>query len=383
MIEKIVIRNFKSLKDVKLELKPLNVITGINGVGKSSLIQTLLLFRQSFLKGEFKEGISLDGELTGNLGSVRDIENISSDEDVIEISINNCINTFRTKTQKDETILRGRNNLSGIKNNSLFSKSNFQYISASRISPDSNFKKSSYNIENKQFGKNGEHVVSYISEYGKIQSNKQNKGKSQAIVNIVKGENGLFLPLEAQINHWLNYISKDVRLNISKVNTTNYNLNFEYFNGTSWDSFTSENSAFGLTYSLPVITALLAASAGDIVIIENPESDLHPQAQSKLGELIARCANSGVQVIIETHSDHILNGIRVAISSSPSFISNDNTIIFYFYKEAMSSNTLVETIKMDNKGRIPIKELKTKGISGFFDQIDLDYLRILKNQLGK
>lgn len=379
MINKIRIRNFKSLKDVSLELKSLNVVTGINGVGKSSLIQALLLLRQSFIKGEYKDGISLDGELTGNLGSVRDIENISSGDQLIEISFNDCVNEFNTLSQKEETILRGKNNLLKLKNNSLFSKNKFQYISASRISPESNFKKSSYNIENKQFGKNGEHVVSYISEYGKIQSNKQKNRKSQAIVNIVKDDKDEYLPLEAQINHWLNFISDDVRLGIIKTSTTSYNLNFEFYNGNSWDSFSSENSAFGLTYSLPVITALLAASKGDIVIIENPESDLHPQAQSKLGELIARCANSGVQVIIETHSDHILNGIRVAISSKPSIISNDKVAIFYFHKEIKSSNTIVENIKVDEKGRMPIKELKANGIKGFFDQFDKDYLKILKS----
>ncbi|MBL0181003.1 MAG: AAA family ATPase [Chitinophagaceae bacterium] len=101
------------------------------------------------------------------------------------------------------------------------------------------------------------------------------------------------LPLESQINYWLNFISEDVRLSIMKINTTNYNLNFEFYNGSNWDSFSTENSAFGLTYSLPVVTSLLAASPGDIVIIENPESDLHPKAQSKLGELIVRCANEG------------------------------------------------------------------------------------------
>lgn len=382
MIEKIKIRNFKSLKVVDLKLKQLNVITGINGVGKSSLIQSLLLLRQSFLRGEHKEGVSLDGELTGNLGSIGDIENKSSVEHLIEITINESVNVFKTKNQKDDTIMNGKLGLTKLKNNSLFSKSKFQYISASRIAPGLQFKKSSFNIENKQFGKHGEHVVSYIAEYGKIQSEKQKNKKYQAIVNLAKGETGQDLPLESQINYWLNFVSDDVRLNIQKVNTTNYNLNFEFFNGSNWDSFSTENSAFGLTYSLPVVASLLAASPGDIVIIENPESDLHPKAQSKLGELIVRCANEGVQVIIETHSDHLLNGIRVAVSTKPSLISHENVNVFYFYKEPMTSNTLVESIDIDSNGRMPIKEMKARGIEGFFDQLDKDYLRLMKNQIN-
>lgn len=383
MINKVRIRNFKSLKDLSLELKPLSVISGINGVGKSSLIQSLLLLRQSFFRGEFKEGISLDGDLTGNLGSVGDVENKSSVENTIEISVNDCKNIFFTKDQKDDTILRGHTEISKLKTNSLFSKNRFQYISASRISPGSQYRKNSFNIQNKQFGKSGEYVVSYISEYGNLQSKKNSLRKSQVNLNLVKDESGSDLPLESQINYWLNFIADDVRLNIVKSNTTSYYLNFEFYNGTSWDSFSSENSAFGLTYSLPVVTALLAASPGDIVIIENPESDLHPRAQSKLGELIVRCASHGVQVIIETHSDHILNGIRLAVSGKAPLLDADKVSVFFFYKNSMSSNTLVENISIDRSGRMPIKEVKARGISGFFDQFDLDYLSLIKNMDSK
>ncbi|WP_180834594.1 AAA family ATPase, partial [Vibrio parahaemolyticus] len=63
---------------------------------------------------------------------------------------------------------------------------------------------------------------------------------------------------------------------------------------------------------LPIVLALLVTKPGGLVIIENPEAHLHPKGQSYLGRLIQRTAEAGVQVIIETHSDHLLNGIRVA-----------------------------------------------------------------------
>jgi predicted ATPase len=383
MIKNIKIRNFKSLKDINLIFRNLNIITGINGVGKSSLIQSILLLRQSYLKNQITNGISLEGELTGNLGSVIDIINRQSNSEEIEISINDCKCLFFTKDRLDETLLKGEYDFEIMKDNPIFSPDKFQYISASRISPESQFKKNTYGIENKQFGKSGEFVVSYISEVGKKNFEKDFNSRYKPLISMVHGENDEILPLENQINYWLNSVAENVRLNIQKTTSTKYELNYEFYNGESWDSHSASNSAFGLTYSLPIIASLLAATPGDIVILENPESDLHPQAQSKLGELIARCAKEGIQVIIETHSDHILNGIRLAISNEPSLISNEDVKIFYFYKETNDTFTSFIDVKIDEHGKMPIKELRANGITGFFDQIDNDYKKMFANQNAK
>ncbi|WP_256009104.1 DUF3696 domain-containing protein [Desertivirga xinjiangensis] len=380
MIYKIKLRNFKALKDLTLNLKKLNVITGINGVGKSSLIQAILLLRQAYQSNQLKYGISLDGPYTGNLGSIKDIENSQSECSEIEISINDTSFLFSTKDQRGDTVLKGEIDFTPLLDNSLLSQDRFQYISASRVSPDAHFVKNTYAIENKNLGKNGEFAVSYISEVGQKSFDKEQNSKYRPSICLVLDSEGDPLPLEAQINYWLNHISDNVRLNILKTVATKYELYFDSFNGLNWDSYSASNSAFGLTYSLPIITSLLIAQPGDIVILENPESDLHPRAQSKIGELIARCANSGVQIIVETHSDHVLNGIRLAVSNKPSLVSHEDVKVFYFFKEQASVFTSVEEILIDAKGRMPIKELRVRGITGFFDQIDQDYRQLFLNQ---
>lgn len=76
------------------------------------------------------------------------------------------------------------------------------------------------------------------------------------------------------------------------------------------ESYRAVNVGFGLSYVLPIVLALLVTKPGGLVIIENPEAHLHPRG-SYLGRLIALAAEAGVQVVVETHSDHIINGIRL------------------------------------------------------------------------
>jgi len=380
MIKQVKLRNFKSLKDVTLNLKNLNVITGINGVGKSSLIQAILLLRQAYQSHQTNHGISLDGPYTGNLGCIKDIENSQSESGEIEISINETSFVFPTTDRRDETVLKGKIDFTALKDNSILSQDRFQYISASRVAPEAQFTKNTYAIENKYLGKNGEFTVSYISEVGQKSFDKPHNLKYRPSICVAFDNENNPLPLEGQINYWLNYVSDNVRLNIIKTVATKYELYFDSFNGLNWDSYSASNSAFGLTYSLPIITSLLIAQPGDVVIIENPESDLHPRAQSKMGELIARCANEGVQIIVETHSDHVLNGIRLATSYKPSLISHNEIKVFYFFKELASLSTTVEEILIEPNGKMPLKQLKVNGITGFFDQIDEDYKQLFINQ---
>ncbi|MBK9636389.1 MAG: AAA family ATPase [Bacteroidetes bacterium] len=77
---------------------------------------------------------------------------------------------------------------------------------------------------------------------------------------------------------------------------------------TPTEPFSAENVGFGLSYALPIIVAALSSSENSLILVENPEAHLHPRGQSQLAKLLALAAQSGVQIIIETHSEHIING---------------------------------------------------------------------------
>ncbi len=118
---------------------------------------------------------------------------------------------------------------------------------------------------------------------------------------------------------------------------------------------------------MPIIATGLIAKSGDIFIVENPEAHLHPRAQSRLTEFFARLSVNGVQIFIESHSEHILNGIRVNALNPEINISNEEVSIYYFNEEFKS-----EKLNIDEKGKI------ANWPNGFFDQQEIDLAQIFK-----
>ena len=74
---------------------------------------------------------------------------------------------------------------------------------------------------------------------------------------------------------------------------------------------------FGVSQVLPVIVALLSAPSGSLVILEHPDIHLHPRAQSDLADLLIDVASAGeIQILVESHSEHLLARIQRRIAES-------------------------------------------------------------------
>ena len=120
------------------------------------------------------------------------------------------------------------------------------------------------------------------------------------------------------------------------------------------------NVGFGLSYALPVIVAALTASPGTLFLVENPEAHLHPAGQSLIGQFLTRVAAAGVQVVVETHSDHVINGMRLAAARDGLLPPSD--AIIHFLADAGTRHT----IEIQGSGAL------TEWPPGFFDQSELD-----------
>lgn len=239
----------------------------------------------------------------------------------------------------------------------------FQYLSADRVPPRSHHQVSDYNVRLlNSIGNHGEYAVNYVSSCGaKDLGNPALQHPNQPSMRFIDN-----------LNSWMSEISPGVRVLASHDTKSNSaNLAYSFENGADiTNEFKPQNVGFGLSYVLPVVVAVLRSNPGDLIIIENPESHLHPAGQSAIGRMCSIAASSGVQLIIETHSDHFLNGIRVAVKERK--ISPDD--VYLNFVERASCNEHSSTIK---KPRIDVDGRINFWPDGFFDEWDKSLGKLL------
>ena len=164
MIQKLYIRNFKPLKEVELSLGRLNLLAGINGMGKSSLIQVLLLLKQSLPRLE-QGTLLLNNEEFAALGKGRDVFYQYSKEPYIEFELTNdkgFSKYWKFNYQAEREYLEGEKQYDLRELSAQFNlfSDNFQYLNAERIGPRQFHLSSSSYIETlKQIGSKGEYAV--------------------------------------------------------------------------------------------------------------------------------------------------------------------------------------------------------------------------------
>jgi len=104
---------------------------------------------------------------------------------------------------------------------------------------------------------------------------------------------------------------------------------------------------FGVSQTLPVIVALLVAKPGQIVYIEQPEIHLHPRAQFNMAELLADAANQGVKVVAETHSSLLLRGVQTLVTQGQ--LAPERVKLHWFSRDKDGA-TVVDTAVLDKNG---------------------------------
>lgn len=371
MINKIVLKNFKCFQNLELPLSNLNLLSGINSMGKSTVIQALLLLRQALEKGSLKQGIYLNGEYV-QIGTGQDLLYFNADSDIEIALIEQSGEEHRWVLQyvSDSDYLSTTTNiniddLSELQTRINLFNSNFEYIMAERLGPRKSYEKSSYDVQVKNHvGLYGQHVVYYLEKHA-----------DDLIDNtaVILGEGNT---LKNQTEQWMNTISPGIRFEFNDVQTADVvslkvrQIESAASMGTIME-YKPVNVGFGISYCLPIIVALLKAKPDDLVILENPEAHLHPQGQRKIGELIARAAQGGAQIIVETHSDHILNGVRLSVKQQK--LEKEKVKLYYFCSKTVDDITrhTYESPVLDEMGRLNFWP------KGFFDEWDNTLLELL------
>lgn len=379
------IKNFKCFYDTSVNINGLTVLAGANGFGKSSVIQALLFLRRtiehcakwdnkSFTDNlDYNLNVELNGAYCLSLGMSNDVQPVESEmQSILSIEMKDDASRFKALYDLNDEKnflwlnLKGSEHDGECKDLPLFYQQ-FYYLNAERIGPRIAQKVKFHDYPN--VGWQGEYTAQILADYGY-----KNELKSEIEVDRDRlfdiGDTNRYLLKQTQ--DWIQYLMPDVNIDTKKDNgmqTAQVLVKNHYTQG---EPVVATNIGFGISYVLPIIVTGLIARKGAIMIVENPEAHLHPSAQSRIGQFLARIAQSGVKVIVETHSDHVINGIQ--ISAAKELIDNNLISINYFSK---SENTKqkqpnITEITINKKGEL------SSWPKGFFDQTQIDYSILFK-----
>ncbi len=350
MLSTLHIEGFKRFASEQFPLRPLTVLAGMNGTGKTSVIHALLLMHEACRR---QDGyIELNGPYDLELGNFSNLQNWDAPDSM----------RFTTTTPDNahsEWLVSGSptdlyaNVQLPRQVPDIFSRQGrlFQYLSAERLGPRVISSCAALPLTMLNTGHRGQFCAQLFHSEDKLEINVQRctPDTSEADIRL----------LRQQTERWLSRIARPIAIDTEALPIAGAAaLRFRIPDG-EWVRPT--NMGFGVSYALPIILAGLIADEGGLVIVENPEAHLHPSGQSEMGRFLATISAAGVQVIVETHSDHVLNGIRRAIGEHQ-ILKAEQAILHFFGHDQIAPHILEFT----ERGGV------SDWPAGFFDQFQID-----------
>ncbi|WP_205950554.1 DUF3696 domain-containing protein [Pantoea stewartii] len=166
---------------------------------------------------------------------------------------------------------------------------------------------------------------------------------------------------------WLTYLGVITDIEVGDIGELGLNIKVKNTNDKQLQGLS--HVGVGVSQVLPIIVMLLLSKRNDTLIFEQPELHLHPKIQSRLCDLIIASSTSERQCIVETHSEYIINRLRLRIAQSSDPEMTKNNILYFVNK--VESNSFFEKVDINRFGAIP------NWPEGFFDQTDKEIEKIL------
>jgi predicted ATPase len=374
MITAVEIKNFKCFRHLRLPLKGLTLFTGFNSGGKSSAIQPLLLLAQGLRAEAILQAVPLNGPLV-RLGTVGDVLPADVSESVIEIRIEDASSAllWTLDSRAGDRFLRvgdvGERMISdGAETAGAASRPNawpsqntrrlrrLTYLSAVREGTSEAFPVPDVDADGlRDVGTDGRFAAYWYDQFADNEVPETRRHPGEAASSIRK-----------QLDAWVSSLFPGSQANAQMIpQISMLSLQYRLSEIGAWRR--PANVGYGLTYAFPILVALLIAELNQIVVIDSPEAHLHPSAQSQMGRVLAHFAAAGVQILVETHSDHLLNGARLAVKERT--LSHDALQIHFFTGAKPDGHGVISPL-IDPDGRI------NEWPDGFFDQSERDLSRL-------
>ncbi len=371
MLVRLDLEHFKCFDLLKLPIGQLTLLSGSNASGKSSVLQALVLLHQTIREQEWSIRLLLNGSEL-RLGTVTDVVDKLTGRRTFGIGLIDSDQefhwTFEGSDRKDmsaivtavrlgvaeqgaPTTLRFLLPINASPEQMNLAKRLLRlcFLTAERIGP-----REVYPLEDPNstqvVGPRGENAASLL-----------HWGRDEVVLEtllISERAPTLLHQVEAHMQEFFPGCSLEVQ-QVPQSNGVALGLR----TSSATDFHRPVHVGFGLTQVFPIIVAALSRKPGDFLLIENPEVHLHPAGQARMGTFLSKIAAAGIQVVIETHSDHVLNGIRRSVKGD---VIKHEEVAIHFFKDREAKGEQVISPIIDSKGNIDVWP------SGFFDQFDKD-----------
>jgi predicted ATPase len=381
LITSIEVKNFKCFKALQMSLGRLTLLTGFNAAGKSTTLQSLLLLAQTLRTNERCSELRLNGPLV-HLGSPGDVINQDQTSTELELGIStentNLIWKLKSDDRDEKRVLRV---------SAITITGEERRIGTSgelrRLLPELADDSAAEAVETLR-------QIIYVSAVRQVGTDVFSVPEDPEPIHADVGAFGEYAPwwfhqlddavvetdrcvkglesartLRTQVNAWLGELFPGAEANAQPVAKTQM-MRLELRTGRTGEWRRPSNTGYGLSYAFPILVAGLCAKPNQLLIIDSPEAHLHPRGQAGMGRFLAQVAASGLQVIVETHSDHVLNGIRISLKDQ--VVRPEHTSVYFFghRQESEGSSAAVISLAIDQNGNL------SHWPAGFFDQAEHD-----------
>ena len=373
-ISALLLQDFKCFKELELPCAPLTVLTGYNAAGKSTALHALLLMAQALRSNPISNRLALNGDLV-SLGTAGDVIRNGAESQGICLGAKAADEQIRWTFEYDRTLsARGVMALKSAEYDSPLRSE----TSASQMVPGPNASDSDLLRVLQETVFVGPGRMTQLSTYPVPRSSWQAPGNVG-----MSGEYAAYWYLEcadeevdpgrrhqrerdartvrSQIEAWLDEFFPGARVGANRLSPESpVHLAFRLQGTGGW--VPPANVGYGLGYAFPMLVTMLTAELGSVVVIDSAEAHLHPRAQSAVGHFLGQMAGAGLQILVETHSDHLLNGIRLAVRDS---LVKPHDVALHFF-DAGDATGQVTSLTIDDNGAIG------DWPEGFFDQAERD-----------
>jgi predicted ATPase len=363
VITSLEVARFKCFEGLRLRFGAMTLLTGYNGGGKSTAVQPLLLLSQVLRHSDAPKRIPLNGS-TVKLGTVGDVVSPGSSRADISFRVEcpDGILDWQLSARAGERSLSVQRSRADVGDEGeaavITSLKSLVYVSAVRAAPSEIHPIPDGDDEWRgNVGYDGRFAAYWLDRFGDDVVSARAKG---ALLNPL-------ISIRRLLNDLLGELFPGAEANVQQVfGASAIGLQFRLSETGDWKR--PINVGYGLSYALPILVALLTAERGQTLVVDSPEAHLHPAAQSRMGEILSRFAANGLQIVVETHSDHLLNGARLAVRAR---VLAPEDIQLHFFSGTTSNGHGVISPSVDRLGRV------SEWPDGFFDQIDKDVSRLV------